>query len=402
VSVSSTPRPGRLSPRDVVRLGAYGLRARPLRVVLSALGIAIGIAAMVAVVGTSTSSRAQLNRLLDSLGTNLLTVAPGLTLFGEEATLPDQSVAMIGRIRSVESATAIGLLTDAKVYRTDRIPAVQSGGIGAYAVRTDLLDTVRGTLRSGIWLNEAIARYPAVVLGAATADRLGIGALHREMQIWIGGRWFTVIGILNPVPLAPELDLGALIGWPAAQNYLGFGGDITTVYTRTNPDAVGAVRDLLARTANPAQPNEVDVSRPSDALAAQAAADKTFTALLLGLGAVALLVGGIGVANTMVISVLQRRSEIGLRRSLGATREHIRTQFLTESLLLSLLGGGAGIVLGSAVTAVYATAQGWPTVVPTWAVAGALAAALLIGGVAGLYPAIRAARVAPTEALAAT
>jgi putative ABC transport system permease protein len=391
-----------LNPRDIVRLGAHGLRARPLRVVLSALGIAIGIAAMVAVVGTSTSSRAQLNRLLNSLGTNLLTVAPGLTLFGEEATLPDQSVAMIGRIRSVESVTAIGLLADAKVYRTDRIPAVQSGGIGTYAVRTDLLDTVRGTVRSGIWINDAIARYPAVVLGAATAERLGIGALHRDIQIWLGGRWFTVIGILDRVPLAPELDLGALIGWRAAQRYLDFDGDITTIYTRTNPDAVEAVRDQLARTANPEQPNEVDVSRPSDALAAQAAADKTFTALLLGLGAVALLVGGIGVANTMVISVLERRSEIGLRRSLGATREHIRTQFLTESLLLSLLGGGAGIVLGSAVTAVYATAQSWPTVVPNWAVAGALAAALIIGGVAGLYPAIRAARVAPTEALAAT
>jgi putative ABC transport system permease protein len=391
-----------LNPRDIVRLGAHGLRARPLRVVLSALGIALGIAAMVAVVGTSTSSRAQLNRLLNSLGTNLLTVAPGLTLFGEEATLPDQSVAMIGRIRSVESVTAIGLLADAKVYRTDRIPAVQSGGIGTYAVRTDLLDTVRGTVRSGIWINDAIARYPAVVLGAATAERLGIGALHRDIQIWLGGRWFTVIGILDRVPLAPELDLGALIGWRAAQRYLDFDGDITTIYTRTNPDAVEAVRDQLARTANPEQPNEVDVSRPSDALAAQAAADKTFTALLLGLGAVALLVGGIGVANTMVISVLERRSEIGLRRSLGATREHIRTQFLTESLLLSLLGGGAGIVLGSAVTAVYATAQSWPTVVPNWAVAGALAAALIIGGVAGLYPAIRAARVAPTEALAAT
>jgi putative ABC transport system permease protein len=402
VSPTATPGPGRLNPRDIVRLGAHGLRARPLRVVLSALGIAIGIAAMVAVVGTSTSSRAQLNRLLNSLGTNLLTVAPGLTLFGEEATLPDQSVAMIGRIRSVESVTAIGLLADAKVYRTDRIPAVQSGGIGTYAVRTDLLDTVRGTVRSGIWLNDAIARYPAVVLGAATAERLGIGALHRDMQIWLGGRWFIVIGILDRVPLAPELDLGALIGWPAAQRYLDFDGDITTIYTRTNADAVEAVRELLARTANPAQPNEVDVSRPSDALAAQAAADKTLTALLLGLGAVALLVGGIGVANTMVISVLERRSEIGLRRSLGATREHIRTQFLTESLLLSLLGGGAGIVLGSGVTAVYATTQGWPIVVPSWAVAGALAAALMIGGVAGLYPAIRAARVAPTEALAAT
>jgi putative ABC transport system permease protein len=391
-----------LSPSDVLRLGAYGLRARPLRVVLSALGIAIGIAAMVAVVATSTSSRADLDRLLDSLGTNLLTVAPGLTLFGEEATLPDESVAMIGRIGSVESVTAIGQLADAKVYRTDKVPAPQSGGIGTYAVRTDLLDAVGATVASGTWLNDATARYPAVVLGVATAERLGIGPLHRDMQIWLGGRWFTVIGVLNPVPLAPELDLGALVGWQAAQRYLGFDGDITTVYTRTDPDVVEAVRALLARTANPARPNEVDVSRPSDALAAQAAVDKTFTGLLLGLGAVALLVGGIGVANTMVISVLERRAEIGLRRSLGATREHIRTQFLTESLLLSVLGGGAGILLGSGVTAVYATLQDWPTVVPAWVVAGAVTAALIIGGVAGLYPAIRAARVAPTEALAAT
>ncbi len=400
--MTTAPRPGRLSPADVLRLGAYGLRARPLRVVLSALGIAIGIAAMVAVVATSTSSRADLDRLLDSLGTNLLTVAPGLTLFGEEATLPDESVAMIGRIGQVESVTAIGQLPDAKVYRTNKVPVPQSGGIGTYAVRTDLLATVGASVRSGTWLNAATARYPAVVLGASTAERLGTGPLHRDMQIWLGGRWFTVIGILDPVPLAPELDLGAVIGWGAARRYLGFDGDITTVYTRTDPDAVGAVRQLLARTANPARPNEVDVSRPSDALAAQAAVDKTFTGLLLGLGAVALLVGGIGVANTMVISVLERRSEIGLRRSLGATRENIRTQFLTESLLLSVLGGGVGIALGSAVTTVYATVQDWPTVIPAWVVAGGITAALIIGGVAGLYPAIRAARVAPTEALATT
>jgi len=400
--VTTAPQAGRLSPRDVLRLAAYGLQARPLRVVLSALGIAIGIAAMVAVVGTSTSSRAKLDQLLDSLGTNLLTVAPGQTLFGEKATLPDESVAMIGRIGSVESVTAIGQLPDAKVYRTDRIPAPQSGGIGVYAIRTDLLDTVGATVASGTWLNAATAQYPSVVLGTTTAENLGIGAVSADMQIWLGGRWFTVVGILDPVPLAPELDLGTLIGRQAARRYLRFDGDITTVYTRTDPDAVEAVRSLLARTANPARPNEVDVSRPSDALAAQAAADKTFTGLLLGLGAVALLVGGIGVANTMVISVLERRSEIGLRRSLGATRQHIRIQFLTESLLLSVLGGGAGILLGSGVTAVYATLQEWPTVVPSWVVAGGIAATLIIGGVAGLYPAIRAARVAPTEALAAT
>lgn len=397
----ASPKPGRLSPPDVLRLAAYGLRASPLRVVLSALGIAIGIAAMVAVVGTSTSSRAQLNRLLDSLGTNLLTAGPGLTLSGEQATLPDQSVAMVSRVGSVESVTAIGQLPKAKVYRTNKIPAPQSGGIGTYAVHTDLLNTVGATVASGTWLNDATAQYPAVVLGARTAERLGIDAANGDIQVWLGERWFTVVGILDPVPLAPELDLGALIGWQAAQRYVGFDGDITKLYIRTDPDAVEAVHGLLARTVNPAQPNEVDVSRPSDALAARAAANTTFTGLLLGLGAVALLVGGIGVANTMVISVLERRSEIGLRRSLGATRGHIRIQFLAESLLLSVLGGSTGILLGSGVTAVYATLQNWPTVVPSWVIAGGITAALIIGGVAGLYPAMRAARLAPTEALAA-
>ncbi|MBI4218566.1 MAG: ABC transporter permease, partial [Chloroflexi bacterium] len=234
---------------------------------------------------------------------------------------------------------------------------------------------------------------------ARTAQRLGMGAVSGQ-QIWLGGRSFTVVGILDPVPLVPRLDLGALIGWDAAGRYLGFDGDITTVYTRTDPNSVEAVRGLLARTANPASPNEVDVSRPSDALAAQAAADIAFTGLLLGLGAVALLVGGIGVANTMVISVLERRAEIGLRRSLGATRGHIRIQFLAEAILLSVLGGGSGLLLGSGVTAVYSTLQGWPTVVPAWVIAGGITATLIIGGVAGLYPALRAARVAPAEALA--
>jgi putative ABC transport system permease protein len=398
--VTRSLQPGWLNPLDVMRLAGYGLRARPLRMVLSALGIAIGIAAMVAVVGISASSRAELDRLLDSLGTNLLTVGPGSTLFGEQATLPDDSVAMVSRISLVETVTAIGQLTDAKVYRTDKIPAPQSGGIGVYAVGTDLLDTVGANVASGTWLNDATAQYPAVVLGAKTAERLGLGAVNEDTQIWLGGRWFTVIGILDSILLAPSLDSGALIGWEAGKRYLGFDGDIMTLYIRTNPDAVEAVRSLLARTANPARPNEVDVSRPSDALAAQAAAKTTFTGLLLGLGAVALLVSGIGVANTMVISVLERRAEIGLRRSLGATRGHIRIQFLTEALLLSVFGGVAGILLGSGVTAVYATLQNWPTVVPAWVMAGGITATLMIGGVAGLYPAIRAARVAPAEALA--
>lgn len=395
-------RAAALSPRDVLRLGGHGLRARPLRVVLSGLGIAIGIAAMTAVVGISTSSRAKLDQQLDALGTNLLTAGPGSTLFGQPAKLPEEAVAMVGRIGPVESVSAIGMLSDAKVYRSDKIPVAQSGGIGTYAALTNLPKAAGATIAAGTWLNDATAEYPAVVLGARAAERLGIGEPGPDRQIWLGGRWFTVIGILDPVPLAPELDLSALIGWPAARSYLSFDGRPTTIYTRTDPNQVAAVRDVLARTANPAQPNEVNVSRPSDALAARAAVNVTFTGLLLGVGAVALLVGGIGVANTMVISVLERRAEIGLRRALGATRGQIRIQFLAESLLLSTLGGGAGVLLGSGVTAVYATLQGWPTVVPAWFMGGAVATALLIGALAGLYPAIRAARLAPTEALATT
>ena len=219
-------------------------------------------------------------------------------------------------------------------------------------------------------------------------------------QVWLGGHWFTVVGILDPVVLAPELDAAALIGWPIAETLLAFDGHPTTVYTRAREDAVQAVQAVLAATANPQHPNEVKVSRPSDALAAEQATDKAFTGLLLGLGAVALIVGGVGIANTMVISVLERRAEIGLRRSLGATRGQIRLQFLAEALLLCALGGTGGVLLGVAVTTSYADTQHWPTVVPVWVMAGGIAATLVIGVLAGLYPAVRASRLAPTDALA--
>lgn len=419
-------RPARLGVADLVRVGGAGLRARPLRVVLSALGIAIGIAAMVAVVGISTSSRAELNRTLDRLGTNLLTAGPGKSLFGENATLPDESVAMVGRIGPVRSVTATGAVTGSYVYRNDRIPAGETGSIAVQAARLDLPDTVGLSAASGVWLNAATQNYPAVVLGAKAAERLGMGraggqqiagsadgqqiagsaggdrlagSAGGDRQVWLGQRWFTVVGILEPAALAPELDVSALIGWPAARQYLDFDGHPTTIYTRTTDSQVTAVRDVLAATADPEHPEEVEVSRPSDALAARQATDNAFTGLLLGLGAVALLVGGVGVANTMVISVLERRAEIGLRRSLGATRGQVRWQFIVESQLLSGLGGVGGVLLGIAVTAAYAISQGWPTVVPLWVMAGGVGATLLIGCIAGLYPAVRAARLAPTEAL---
>jgi putative ABC transport system permease protein len=390
--------PSKLRFGDLLRVGAVGLRTRRMRAFLSALGIAIGIAAMISVVGISASSRAELDRQLASLGTNLLTVGPGNTFFGDAAKLPNEAVSMISRIGSVTKVAATGRV-EANVFRNDRISKAETGGISVRASELDLPATVGATVHSGAWLNDATSRYPAVVLGAKAAERLGITAAGEDKQVWLGDQWFTVIGILDAVPLAPELDASALIGWPAAQSYLDFDGHPTTVYTRAQEHAVEAVQAVLAATANPAAPNEVKVSRPSDALAAKQATDKTFTALLLGLGAVALLVGGVGVANTMVISVLERRAEIGLRRSLGATKGQVRGQFLTESLLLAALGGVGGVLLGGLVTTGYAWWQAWPSVVPGWASLGGIGATVVIGAIAGLYPAVRAARLSPTEAL---
>ena len=400
----------RVLPADMVRLGGVGLRSRKLRTGLSSLGIAIGIAAMVGVLGISASSRADLLAELDRLGTNLLTVTPGRTLFGRNAVLPTESVGMIGRIGPVESVSATKSV-DANVRRTDLIPSSQTGGIAVLAARTDLQGVIGGSMRSGAFLNEATERYPAVVLGSVAAARLGIdraglrgpnGVDGADVQVWLGEQWFTVVGILEPVPLAPEIDRAALIGFPVAQERLGADAYPSTVYTRTAPDGVDAVRAVLPATANPQHPEEVQVSRPSDALAARAATKTAFTALLLGLGAVGLLVGGVGIANVMVISVLERRPEIGLRRALGATRRHIRSQFLAESLLLSTLGGVGGAALGAGATAAYAASRGWTVVVPPVSLAGAVGAALVIGAVAGLYPAMRAARLAPTDALRST
>ncbi|MFF4096642.1 ABC transporter permease [Streptomyces sp. NPDC001834] len=392
-------RPARLSLRDILRVGALGLRARRARVVLSALGIAIGIATMVAVVGLSESSRADLMARLDRLGTNLLTADAGKDAMGQQIKLPKNAVAMVERVGPVLHATATADV-DARIRRSDVVPEERTAGVTTQAARLDLLSALGGEVDEGAWLDPAGERLPTTVLGAVAAERLGI--TRTGETIMMNDTRVVVVGILKPLELVPTLDRVAMVGFPAAERYFGFDGHPTTIFERSTDASVEDVRAVLARTISPGDEAGVKVSRPSDALAAKAATDEGLTTLMLGLGAVALLVGGVGVANTMVISVLERRQEIGLRRSLGATRNAIRLQFLTESLLLSALGGATGALLGAAATYGFARVQGWTAVVPPWSLAGGLAATLLIGVAAGLYPAIRASRLHPTVALHAT
>jgi ABC-type lipoprotein release transport system permease subunit len=384
---------------DLLRLGVFGLRTRPTRVVLSALGIAIGIAAMIAVVGISSSSKAALDRVLDALGTNVLTVTQAES-FAEQVPLPATAVESVERQDDVLAAAGVGKAEDARVYRNPFVPSAETKGIGVLEAEGDVPEVLGGSVTSGRWLDPGSAAPAQVVLGATAAHSLGVDHVSADTRVWLGGRWVQVVGVLGPLQLAEDLDNQVFVPRGLATD-LGWDGHPSAVYTRADPDRVTAVRDQLPRTVSPASPADVAVTRPSDALAAKNATDDSFTGLLVGIGGVALLVGGIGVANTMVITVLERRAEVGVRRALGARRRDVRDQFLVESLLLSFLGGVAGVVIGVVVTLAFALGQGWPVAIPLWAVAGGLGATVLIGGLSGLSPAAKAARIPPTSALAA-
>ncbi len=389
-----------LRPRDLLPTATLGIRSRKTRATLSCLGIAIGIASIVAVLGVTRSSQSHLLAQIDELGTNLLSVANGQDRDGNDAELPVTATPMIRQMSDVLNVAPTAKVIGANVYRNDHTPVGQTGGRTVQACDPSLLVTLNATLLAGRFLDESAS--PVTVLGYATATDLGINDVSGNDRVWLGGHWFTVVGILKPIPLAPEIDRAALVSFPSASRQLNYDGHPSHVYLRADPDHVADVARVLGPTANPVDPSRVAVSRPSDALTAQLAVKEAGASLFLGLGAIALLVGAIGIANVMVISVLERRTEIGLRRALGATRNHIAAQFLTESLILSVLGGLAGITIGIAVTAAMAINRGWTVLIPPEALWGGLLASLLVGAIAGLYPALRAARVPPTDALRTT
>ena len=354
-----------------------------------------------AVLGLASSSQAGLLAEIGRLGTNLLTVTNGQDITGQTAELPDAAPGMIGRLPGVLAVQYTATVGGASVYRSPLVPPIDTDGLTVNAASLGLPAAAGTSVAQGSYLNAATAGQPVAVLGAEAAQLLGIDRIWPGERIWVGGQWFYLVGILNPAALAPQIDTSVLVGFPAAERYLGLDGHPSEIYVRTvnTQAATTAVDNLLAAQANPENPSEVNVSQPSAALTAQADAAGAFDTLFLGLGAVALLVGAVGRGQHH--DHLGARTPPGDRPAAGARRHQgpDPAQFLAEAILLALAGGAAGDIAGAAATAVYAHAKGWAIVIPPEAWAGGLGAALLIGALAGLLPAIRAARLSPTQAL---
>ncbi|MFT4136965.1 ABC transporter permease [Microbacterium sp.] len=389
----------RLRAGDLVRTAWQGVASRPQRSILAAVGIALGIATLVALVSVSASQRAQLLAELDRLGADLAVVSPGTGPDREPVPLPDAAPLTLLRQDGIARVGVFETAPDGlTVRRTDLVPETDTGGIAVVVARPDVRAAIGATMASGRWFDRATRALPMTVLGATAAERLGVSAGDRVV---IGGRWYGVLGVLDSAGLAGGVDTAAILGdrW-VRDAFAGESGvgDLTAIYVRAEPGRIDEVHGILAAAAAPGS-SYVAVTRPSDLAVARATADDSLATLGLALAGIALLIGGIGIANTMVVAVMERRGEIGLRRALGARPGQIAAQFVAEAGMLSLLGGLGGAVVGAGAAVAVAAAGGRPVVLPIAALAGGPALAVVVGIVAGLPPAVRAARLAPTAAL---
>lgn len=398
---SPKPSRSRLQFRDLLRTAWLGVSSRPQRTALASLGVALGIASLTALTGVAASNQAQLLAELDRMGANLAIVAPAHGPDNNLVPLPENAPAMV---RRVDGVADVGVFETAPegvyVYRTDLVPDTETNGIQIAVARPDVFHAIEAELAAGRWFDDASRGLPVTVLGRTAADRLGI--TQAGDRVWIGGQWYGVIGILETAGLATAIDTAAILGDQWVRNTFQENaiGDISAMYVRAEPGRIGEIIDTLAAAASPGSPF-VTVNALTDLAAARTTADDSLSTLGIALAGIALLVGAVGIANTMVVTVLERRGEIGLRRSLGARPMHISIQFLTEAAALALIGGIAGLLLGVGAATASALVRDQPIVIPSETAIASPGVAVIVGAVAGLYPALRAARLSPTLALRA-
>lgn len=387
--------------RDLLGVAWAGLAARRTRTLLIMLGPIVGVAAMVGAVGLTESAKGDLKATLSKLGTNLIVAKAGGTFGQQDPVFPEDAVDRARAVPTVTSAAAtselsgvIALPSEGSAEHFEAFP------VPVQAADLALPSVLQVPVRSGRWLNETdvSAGTRAVVLGAGLAREYGV--VPGEIRtIRLDDIDYGVVGVLGPVALDPSLDNAVFLTQWAAEHDFGTEGKPSRLYIRSEEGRTEETAAAIPTAISLGGPDEVSTEVPTDVLAASARADETLQQTALFAGLLALAVGGLGIANVMSISVIQRASEIGIRRAVGHTRSRIASQFLLEALFVGLLGGLAGAVVGVAVVHGISALAGWVVVVsygriPIW-----MGLALAVSLAAGSAPSVKAARLEPLETL---
>jgi putative ABC transport system permease protein len=387
--------------RDLLNVAWAGLKAKKVRTLLIMLGPIIGVAAMVSAIGLTESAKGNLQAQLSQLGTNLIIAQAGGTFGSQNPTFPANAAQRVENVSTVTSAAATTNLSGVISLPIQGASSYyQAFPVPVRAADVNLPSVLEVPLIDGRWLNRSDTQLHlrSVVLGSGIAHQYGY--LPGEIRtIQLNGINFGVVGVLGSVALDPQLDNAAFVTQWAAKHVLGTVGLPNELYIRALPGTTQATANAIPTAISLGGTDQVSTQIPSNVLQAAAQANKTLQRVALLAGLLALTVGGIGIANVMSISVIQRSAEIGIRRAVGHSRSKIGSQFLLESLFVGVLGGILGALLGIAVVYGVSALSGWTVVIdyseiPIW-----MGLALLVSVAAGLYPSIKAARLEPLETL---
>lgn len=398
----------RFNLRDLFAEAAHGIGARPGRLVLTILGTVLGIASVVITVGLAQTAAGQISSQFDAVGATQAVVTPKKAGFGDDSP-PKGRIPWDGaeRVMQINGVIGAGLVVPVDIgdARVTAVPVndpsvAQKASPRVTAASDGLLDAVRGQIRTGRFFDSGhdARKDRVVVLGAGAAERLGVNRVDSQPSIFIGDKSYTVIGIFADVKRRTDLlDMVLLPIGTAQQDFIVGPPEELQIHIETGAGSLVAKQAPLAL-----DPNATDVFKvlsPADGSKLQENVQADINAIFLALGGIALLVGGLGIANVTLLSVMERVGEIGLRRALGATKRDIAGQFVVESVVIGLLGGLVGASLGVFTVVIVSVLQDWTPILDVRIAIGSALLGGVIGLLAGTYPALKAAAIEPIAAL---